>query len=238
MDKAVLLAQLQSLLETAPDFSAYSPSSGEYSAWLAKGHALIRRRDDSLGMEAMEFASASDSLHLSTLRDGQVAKIFNLINRAIADLELDAPMLTGQAFAPGDAYDFFKALSTVIGPATKSIFIIDPYLDDQIFDSYISGLPTGVSIRLLTGTKYKVPAKLKPAVVSYNQQHGQIAEVKISDEIHDRVLFIDDLSCWVMGQSIKDAAKAKPTYLLPLPSDIATLKLSHYKPIWNNASAL
>ncbi len=102
----------------------------------------------------------------------------------------------------------------------------------------LSGLRTDVSIRLLTGTKHGVPAKLKPAVVNYNQQHGQIAEVKISDEIHDRVLFIDSLSCWVMGQSIKDATKGKPTYLLPLPTDIATLKLSHYELIWNNASAL
>ena len=67
---------------------------------------------------------------------------------------------------------------------------------------------------------------------------GSIAEVKTSGEIHDRVLFIDDLSCWVMGQSIKDAAKAKPTYLLPLPADISTLKLSHYELIWNNASVL
>ena len=147
-------------------------------------------------------------------------------------------MLAGQAFAPEERYDFFKALSAAVGSATKSIFIIDAYLDGQIFDSYISGLPKGVSIRLLTGTKHEVPAKLKPAVVNYNQQHGQIAEVKVSGEIHDRVLFIDNLSCWVMGQSIKDAAKAKPTYLLLLPADIAELKLSHYEPIWNNASVL
>lgn len=235
MDNAVLLAQLQSLLETAPDFSGYSPSSREHNVWLAKGHALVSRWKS---IEAISFASASDFLNSQILRDGNVARIFGLIHRAIADLELDAPLLAGQAFAPGEVYDFFKALSAAVGSATKSIFIIDAYLDDQIFDSYISGLPTGVSIRLLTGTKHGVPAKLKPAVVSYNQQHGQTAEVKISDEIHDRVLFIDNLSCWVMGQSIKDAAKAKPTYLLPLPTDIATLKLSHYELIWNNASAI
>jgi hypothetical protein len=236
MDKAVLLAQLQSLLETAPDFSAYSPSSREHNVWLAKGHALIKRSHSSLSMEVIEFASASDNLHFN--RDRQIAKIFNLIHRAIADLELDTPQLAGQVFAPGEPYDFFKALSAAVGSATKSIFIIDAYLDEQIFDSYISGLPTGVSVQLLTGTKHGVPAKLKPAVAMYNQQHGNVANVKISDEIHDRVLFIDNLSCWVMGQSIKDAAKAKPTYLLPLPTDIATLKLSHYELIWNNALAL
>ena len=192
MDNAVLLAQLQSLLETAPDFTAYSPSSTEHNVWLAKGHALVNRWKS---IEAISFASAFDLMHLSNFRDGNIAKIFGLIYRAIADLELDAPMLAGQAFALGEVYDFFKALSAVVGSATKSVFIIDPYFDDQIFDSYISELPTGVSMRLLTGTKHQVPAKLKPAVVIYNQQHGQIAEVKISDETHDRVLFIDNLSC-------------------------------------------
>ena len=235
MDKAVLLAQLQSLLETAPDFVSYSPSSKEHNVWLAKGHALVSSWKS---IEAISYASASDTLHFSTFRDGSVAKIFGLIHRAIADLELDAPLLAGQAYAPGEVYDFFKDLSAVVRSAIKSIFIIDAFLDDQIFDSYISGLPAGVSVRLLTGTKYEVPAKLKPALVKYNQQHGSVAEVKTSGEIHDRVLFIDDLSCWVMGQSIKDAAKAKPTYLFPLPANIATLKLSHYELIWNNASVL
>ena len=235
MDKAVLLAQLQSLLETTPDFVSYSPSSKEHNTWLAKGHALVSRWKS---IEAISFASASDTLHLSTFRDGSVAKILGLIHRGIADLELDTPQLSGQAFAPGEVYDFFKALSAAVGSATKSIFIIDAYLDEQIFDSYISGLPTDVSVQLLTGTKHGVPTKLKPAVAMYNQQHGAVANVKVSDEIHDRVLFIDNLSCWVMGQSIKDAAKAKPTYLLPLSADIATLKLSHYELIWNNALAL
>ena len=235
MDKAVLLAQLQSLLETAPDFSAYSASSREHSVWLAKGHALIKRRHTTLNMEAIEFASASDNLHYSTLRDGYVAKIFNLIHRAIADLELDAPLLAGQVFATGEVYDFFKALLAAVGSATKSIFIIDAYLDEEIFESYISNLPVGVSVQLLTS---KYGARLKPALAMYKQQYDTPASVKISNEIHDRVLFVDNLSCWVMGQSIKDAAKAKPTYLSPLPTDIAKLKLSHYEVIWNNASAL
>ena len=235
MDKAVLLAQLQSLLETAPDFSAYSPSSREYSAWLAKGHALIRRTGDGLRMEAIEFASASDSLHLTTFRDGQVAKVFNLINRAIADLELDAPKLKGQGFDSGEVYDFFKTLLALISSATKSILIIDQYLDEQIFDKYLVGLPAGISVRLLVNA---YGSRLKPAVQAFCQQHGASIDIKTSKELHDRIVFIDELSCWVMGQSIKDAAKNKDTYLLPLPSDIAKQKLIRYEAIWSAALAL
>ncbi len=83
MDNAVLLAQFQSLLEAAPDFSVCSPSSREHNGWLAKGHALVSRRKS---IEAISFASASDFLHLPILREGNIAKIFGLIHRAIADL--------------------------------------------------------------------------------------------------------------------------------------------------------
>ena len=232
MDNAVLLAQLRSLLESAPDFATYSPTSGEHQGWLAKAHALVSRWNR---VEAMSIASAADFMHLSLLRDGQVAKVIGLIHRAIADLEIETPKLADQAFAPGAVYDFFKALSAALGSATTSVFVIDPYLDDQIFDSYLASIPAGLSVRLLA---HKYGNLLKPAVQKFTAQHGNNIAVRISSEFHDRIVFVDDLSCWVMGQSIKDAAKAKPTYLLPLPADIASLKLGHYDAIWNTATVL
>ena len=64
------------------------------------------------------------------------------------------------------------------------------------------------------------------------------AQAKRSPAIHDRVIIIDDTACWVLGQSIKDAAKNKPTYIAPLPSDVVTLKEAHYEKIWNAATAI
>jgi hypothetical protein len=232
MDKAVLLAQLRSLLESTPDFSQYLPESGEHQAWLAKAHALVSRWNK---FEAMSLSSAADFLHMSIMRDGQVAKIIGRIHRAIADLDLETPKLADQAFASGEVYDFFKALSAVFGSATASLFIIDPYLDEQIFDGYLASIPVAISVRLLT---HKYGNLLKPAVEKFVAQHGANITVRISPGFHDRIVFVDDLSCWVMGQSIKDAAKAKPTYLLPLAPDIAKLKLTYYEAIWDNATVL
>lgn len=232
MDKAVLLAQLKALLEATPNFATYSPTSGEHQAWLAKAHALVSRWNR---IEAMSIASAADFMHMSLLRDGQVAKIVGLIHRAIADLEIETPQLADQAFGPGAVYDFFKALSAALGSATASVFIVDPYLDEQIFDSYLASIPAGISVRLLA---HKYGNLLKPALQKFSAQHGNTVAIRVSAEFHDRIVFVDDLSCWVMGQSIKDAAKAKPTYLLPLPPDIAKLKLGHYEAIWNAAAVL
>lgn len=64
---------------------------------------------------------------------------------------------------------------------------------------------------------------------------GITFEARKSSEIHDRVIFIDGTECWVMGQSIKDAAKRKPAYMAPLPSDVISLKAKYYEDIWTRA---
>ena len=232
MDKAVLLAQLRALLEAAPDFEKYTAASGEHHVWLAKGYALILRWNE---YEAMSFKSASNLMHLSLMRDGQVASVLGIIHRAIADLEFERPQLASQAFGAGEVYDFFKALAAAVSSATSSIFVVDPYLDDQIFDAYLADAPKNTTIRLLAS---KYGNLLKPAVQKFTSQYGVPVEVRISSEFHDRVLFIDELSGWVIGQSLKDAAKAKPTYLVPLSTDVAILKLSHYQSIWSKADVL
>jgi hypothetical protein len=232
MDKAVLLAQLRTLLATAPDFAAYSPTSSVHQAWLAQLHALIERWNK---YEAISLKSASNLMHMALMRDGQIATVLGVLHRAIADLELDRPKLSGQAFGPGEVYDFFKALNAAVASATNSVFIIDPYLDDQVFDAYLSGVPAGIGIQLLAD---RYGTALKPALQKFVAQHGVSVETRTSSDFHDRVLFIDGLSGWVIGQSLKDAAKSKPTYMVPLSTDVAQLKLQHYERVWTGAKAL
>jgi hypothetical protein len=57
-------------------------------------------------------------------------------------------------------------------------------------------------------------------------------EVRSSNEVHDWVIFVDD-RCWVIGQSIKDAAKKELTYTVEY-SGAASMK-GIYEPIWNNS---
>ncbi|PJF38291.1 MAG: hypothetical protein CUN55_17760, partial [Phototrophicales bacterium] len=92
-----------------------------------------------------------------------------------------------------------------------------------------------VLVRLLTK---QYAHDVKGASEKYASQFGNVVEVRSSNAIHDRVIFVDDAVCWVMGQSIKDAAKAKPTYLIPLPPDVTLAKLHDYSGIWNAASAI
>ena len=147
MDKAALLAELRALAAAPPDFATYAPSSRAHLEWLGKCHALVARCDK---FEAMSLASASNLLPLQTMRDSQVAAILNVVHRTVADHELQVGTLPPQAFGPGAVYDFMKSLRDLLASTVESLFIVDPYLDDQIFDSYLAPVSSAVGARLLT----------------------------------------------------------------------------------------
>ena len=232
MEPEVLLAHLRALFERAPDFEQYSPTSRDHMTWFGQGHALVSRWNT---LEAISFKSATDSMPLDLLRDNYVAKILGIIQRAIADLELQVPDSISTVYGAGEVYDIFRALNEVISSAEKSIFIIDPYLDVSVFDHYLTARKPEVSVRLLLTKKAD---ELKPAVEKYISQYGSVLEAKKSKYVHDRVIFIDSYVCWVLGQSLKDAAKAKPTYLAPLSPDVIPAKLKDYEDIWAEANEI
>ena len=55
-----------------------------------------------------------------------------------------------------------------------------------------------------------------------------------SNSIHDRVLFADG-RVWLTGQSLKDAAKKKPTYIVEHDEP---LMRTVYEDIWNKATVI
>ena len=117
----------------------------------------------------------------------------------------------------------------------NSIFIVDPWLDHTVFDHYLTSRKPNVSVRLLLN---KNANKVKPVADKYIEQFGPVLEVRRSTTIHDRVIFIDSFVCWVVGQSLKDAAKAKPTYLVQLAPDVVADKLQVYDNIWNKGKPI
>ncbi|EGI76938.1 phospholipase D-like domain-containing protein [Hylemonella gracilis] len=233
MDPHVLLTQLKAHIGRAPSFADFSATSAVHQEWLGRSYALVKRWNS---LEASSLKVAADSLaSLTFMREGNLGSIFGVLNRAISDLELQLPVTAAQAFGPGAVYDFFKALNSVVSSAQSSLFIIDPYLDDTVFDAYLSGVPKQVSVRLLVEG---YAAKVTSAIQRFVAQFGIAVEARRSPSFHDRVIFVDSSECWVLGMSIRKAAEAKPTYLAPLSSDIAALKLGHYEQIWSGATAI
>jgi hypothetical protein len=155
-----------------------------------------------------------------------------VLKSCLAELRLDLPEPEMQTvFQPGQEYEFYLSVKTILGFAAKEIFIIDPYLGAEIFDIYAGSIPRAVSFRLLT-TGTNMPS----AVLSLAQRYssGGNLQFRGSNRIHDRVLFTDT-RVWLCGQSLKDAAKKKPTYIIEHDEPIMR---PIYEDIWASATAL
>lgn len=153
-----------------------------------------------------------------------------MLRSSLAELKLMMPEreIAG-AYEPGEEYQFYKDLKTIVGFAARDLFIIDSYLDTQLFDVYMENV-SAVFIRVLTN-QVSDPLRI---VAEKFAKRGNF-ELRSSKDAHDRVILADD-RCWVVGQSIKDAAKKKPTYIVEHEGAAAMRGI--YEGIWTNAATV
>ncbi len=231
MDDSALLAELRALADDAPNLESFTVGSRLHHEWLGKVYALLSQWDETKVPSQAQIELLASPLY----RNDAVNKIMRALYRAVADLQFRTQAGPARAFGPGAVYDFFKNLRDLLASATKSILVVDPYLDEEVFDTYLGAVPPQVVARLLTN---KGSAALKPAVERFVAQRKMRVEARRSSAIHDRVIFLDDRSCWVLGQSINVAAKSKPTYLAPLDNDTMHVKKDWYEQIWTAAKPI
>src|SRR3954463_1097761 len=118
MNKLALLAELRALAETAPSFDLWDPSSQVQQSWLGRVHALLARWNVE---EANTFRTATDVMGVELLRPNSLTKVFGILNRAIADLELQVPTVGSGTTGPGAIFDFTKVLRELLASAMESI---------------------------------------------------------------------------------------------------------------------
>lgn len=154
-----------------------------------------------------------------------------VLRSSIRALELSFPEeeIKG-AYAPGEQYDFYRDLKNLISLAKAKVLIVDPYLDDTHFELYVEKIPKGVDVRVLFDQTHS--AKTSPAliIVAKKFSSGRSFELRTTNAIHDRIVFIDD-RVWVIGQSLKDAAGKKPTYIVET-GEVQSMK-AIYEGIWS-----
>src|SRR5271169_270068 len=97
--------------------------------------------------------------HHVNMSEGEIQRNFSkrieafdaMLRSSLAELELmlPEPELAG-AHDVGEDYAFYRDVKTIVGLATKDLFIIDNYLDTQLFDVYVEKVDPSISIRVLT----------------------------------------------------------------------------------------
>src|SRR5688572_5290662 len=105
-------------------------------------------------------------------------------------------------FIAGQEFDAFRQIGKILSGATRTLSIIDGYIDETVLD-LVSRKGKGVGVMILT---FKVDPPVRAAAQKFNKQYGGLA-IRTSSAFHDRFLILDDSDFFHFGASIKDAGR-------------------------------
>ena len=152
------------------------------------------------------------------------------VKTAIQGIRLSLTELDIQGhYDAGNPFAFYLDLKAIVKNAKTQFFLVDAYLDTDVFELYLSDIPATIDVRVLSHN-LKEPVKAISRIFAVNHRF----ELRSSSTYHDRMLFVDN-RCWAIGQSLKDAAVKKPTYVVELDAPSQT---TIYQPIWKTATCI
>ncbi len=235
LERQLILLKLSLALDTHPSFGDkyVSEFRAPQQKWIAEVSALLKRVGFNPGYEC-------DAIRRTMIQHWKPSmdQLCQLVQRTIAELKLELELegheQIGQVYNAGEVFDLFADLKQIIGKAEKRIMIVDAYFSADAFSGYLTGLEPKMEIKILAG---QYADDVKTAVDLHTAQFHSSVELRRSKDMHDRVIIIDDVSPWIIGASIKDAGK-KPTYLFPVPPQLAAKKIKAYEEIWAGAAPL
>jgi len=105
-------------------------------------------------------------------------------------------------FFDGQIFDAYLFVTDIIKSATKSIVLIDNYVDESVL-LLLSKRNTNVEATIYTAN---VSAQLKLDLKKFNAQYLEV-QVKTFTKSHDRFLIIDNTTVYHIGASLKDLGK-------------------------------
>jgi len=105
-------------------------------------------------------------------------------------------------FYDGQIFDAYLFVSDIIKSASKSIILIDNYVDDSVL-LLMSKRNPSVEASIYTAN---ITAQLKLDLKKLNAQYPKV-EVKSFTKSHDRFLIIDQTTVYHIGASLKDLGK-------------------------------
>lgn len=137
-----------------------------------------------------------DSLEVKQLRTDQT--LDNILNALNSKQNIPEKGI----FFDGQIFDAYQFISDLIRKATKSIILIDNYIDDKVLTMF-SKRNEGVILTIYTKQLNK---QMALDVEKFNQQYAplEIVEMKLA---HDRFLIIDNEELYHIGASLKDLGK-------------------------------
>ena len=137
-------------------------------------------------------------------------------------------------FPKGATHDAYVKIKEILRLASTAVTIVDPYIDESIFQMLTSVQPPKLSVKLLTS---KLPPDFDLEARKFTTQHSGISlEVKRTKEFHDRFIILDDSQCYHVSASIKDAGNK--VFMISMVQDQQNVDalLQEHKRSWNAAT--
>jgi hypothetical protein len=237
MNSETLYRQVGRLIASVPDFKIFGDLSPDHLQWIGRASALIKSSGDLLSQA--EFSMSSANL-LGPRREEAFRELMMILYKVLADAELKSPASAQGAFIPaGNSFDAFAAVSKVLGTAKGDVLIVDPYLDETVLTDFSGAVSAGVALRLLAD-EATVKTTLHPASIRWAKQYpARPLQVRLAPPkaLHDRAIFLDRTSAWILTQSLKDFAKRAPAEIVRA-DDTAALKIAAYEAVWTTAAVI
>ncbi|MBI1188190.1 MAG: hypothetical protein GC206_12825 [Alphaproteobacteria bacterium] len=227
----ILLAGIDDLLRTIPSADELKNDADGVGAWRGKAIAVVTAWNLMKGNLVETLLSRFDEDYVYEPDDVSLRKIRNVLHEArhAALLQSDSVSV---AIPAGSVFQYFSELRGRIALATQEVFFIDPYLNAEFVERYLTQVKAGTRIRLLTN---KYLPQLLPAVDLFVRQHSATVEVREAPGFHDRYLFIDKTVGFQSGASFKDGATKAPTGIVEIV-DVLSATLQQYEALWAKAT--
>lgn len=152
--------------------------------YLLKGYSINQR------MDRMEHALVEQSQKLT--EHDQKIDFF---------IKTSLPPVEG-VFYDGQLFDAYIFASDLIRTATKSLILIDNYIDDKVLTLFTKRLPR-VKVTIYTA---QISKQLSLDLQCHNSQYEPI-DIRLFRQSHDRFLIIDEKELYHIGASLKDLGK-------------------------------
>lgn len=168
------------------------------------------------------------------IRGSKVEKIYPEIPRFMGPIDVETVLKTDNKkeiiISGCKPYDTFRIIEDILLLAKKRVYIIDPHVDETVFQLYLEDLKDNVEIKILSKNLY---GKFKLVARKFKKQRMNF-EVRILDEIHDRNILVDNRA-WIFGQSLKDAGN-KTMSIIELTKPNALEKV--FNDLWNRSKKI
>ena len=229
---AQLLVEVEDLIRTMPPQQSLSFQTEAVVSWRGRAAAVIEAWQLPKTIQLRMFLQQIDS-GSGMQYDVGARNLVALLHEARHALRMQATGPTSVVVEAEAVFDYFDEVRGKIELARRDILFVDPYLSAEFVSRYLPHVVSGVKTRLLTSDPRHL-ATLLPAVELFVKQHGASIEIRSSQNLHDRFVFIDGSECYQSGASFKDGAKKAPVTLTQI-TDAFTAMWQTYETIWSAA---